>query len=283
MAQASAIAEGFVNQPLGDKMACGVAWAQHDAGYTNAPGSFFDQQHRVSSQPGRNDYNEVDTGEPGPPEDRPRRQLDDHALRQRTRPMRLCGRPDVGEHKITAIIGRLRRQVVQAAAPPGTIRQPGPDLCRRTRRWIDTDSDRLQLLLRHAVQLACYTTDDAGNFINTSQYIRKDRFKKTSQDSMATPARPLPGVSGCSMTARRATSAFTDRSAGGGDKCPAGRHHQLTKQLRAHRDYCLADATFDVTDKFSLTGHPLLQAKNSLQGSSGSAGYSNNRRGGCPP
>jgi outer membrane receptor protein involved in Fe transport len=290
-------AEGFVNQPLGENMAIRlVAWADHDAGYIdNTPGSFVFPTGNIRVDNAglvENDYNEVDTVGARA---QLKIDLDDNwtitpsLMGQRTQADGgFAADPTVGEHKIHRYYpeGSDDKWFQAAGTIQGTI--ANLDLTyagAHMRRWIDTDSDYSDYSFFYDTLFGygAYTTDDAGNFINTSQYIQgKDYFKKTSQElRFATPAenpvRLLGGVFYERQTHNIQQRYKIDRLAAATEVPGWPDTIWLTKQLRTDRDYAaFADVTFDITEKLSFTGGlRYYKYKNSLEGFFGfGSGYS---------
>ena len=290
-------AEGFVNQPLGDKMAVRlVAWAVHDAGYIdNTPGSFVFPTGNIrvtnANQVEKN-YNDVDTVGARAAL---KIDLDDNwtvtptLMGQRTQADGgFAADPTVGKHAIHRYYpeGSDDKWFQAAATIEGTISNLDITYAgAHMRRWIDTDSDYSDYSFFYDTLFGygAYTTDDAGNFINTSQYIQgKDYFKKTSQElRIATPAENRFKVIGGLFYDRQTHNIQQrykiDRLAAATEVPGWPDTIWLTKQLRTDRDYAaFADATFDVTEKFSIDGGiRFYKYKNSLQGFFGfGPGYS---------
>ncbi|HEX7946046.1 MAG TPA: TonB-dependent receptor [Phenylobacterium sp.] len=290
-------AEGFVNQPIGDKMAVRlVAWADHDAGYIdNTPGSFVFPTGNIAvnnaNQVEKN-YNEVDTVGARVAL---KIDLDDSwtvtptLMGQRTQADGgFAADPAVGKHAIHRYYpeGSDDKWFQAAATIEGTVSNLDITYAgAHMRRWIDTDSDYSDYSFFYDTLFGYgqYTTDDAGNFINTSQYIQgKDYFKKTSQEiRIATPAENRFKVIGGLFYDRQTHNIQQrykiDRLAAATEVPGWPDTIWLTKQLRTDRDYAaFADATFDVTDKLSIDGGiRFYKYKNSLQGFFGfGSGYS---------
>ncbi len=290
-------AEGFVNQPIGDKMAVRlVAWADHDAGYIdNTPGSFVFPTGNIrvtnANQVEKN-YNEVDTVGA-----RAALKIDlndswtvtPSLMGQRTQADGgFAADPTVGAHAIHRYYpeGSDDKWFQAAATIEGTVSNLDITYAgAHMRRWIDTDSDYSDYSFFYDTLFGYgqYTTDDAGNFINTSQYIQgKDYFKKTSQEiRIATPAENRFKVIGGLFYDRQTHNIQQrykiDRLAAATEVPGWPDTIWLTKQLRTDRDYAaFADATFDITDKLSIDGGiRFYKYKNSLQGFFGfGPGYS---------
>ncbi|MBL8772332.1 MAG: TonB-dependent receptor, partial [Phenylobacterium sp.] len=281
-------AEGFVNQPLGDRAAIRlVAWAQHDAGYIdNVPGSFVFPTGSVRVNNAREvekDYNEVDIVGA-----RAALKIDlneswtvtPQLMGQRTQADGgFAADPTVGDYKIRRYYPEGSDDKWAQAALTIEGQLANLDVLysgAHMRRWIDTDSDYSDYSYFYDVLFGygAYTTDNAGNFINTSQYIQgRDYFKKSSHElRIASPAENrFKAVAG--LFYQRQTHNIEQRYRidnlqdlievpGWNDTL------WLTKQLRTDRDYAaFVDATFDVTEQFSITGGVrFFKYKNSLQG-----------------
>jgi len=281
-------AEGFVNQPLGDRAAVRlVAWAQHDAGYIdNVPGSFVFPTGNIAvnnASQVENDYNEVDIYGARAAL---KIDLDDNwtvtpsLMGQRTdADGGFAADPSKGDLKISRYYPETADDKwVQAAL---TIEGQVGNLDilyagAHMRRWIDTDSDYSDYSYFYDVLFGygAYTTDNAGNFINTSQYIQgRDYFKKTSHEfRVATPAENrFKLVAGLFYQKQTHNIEQRYRIDNLQDLIEIPGWNDtlwLTKQLRTDRDYAaFADATFDLTEQFSLTGGiRFFKYKNSLEG-----------------
>jgi iron complex outermembrane receptor protein len=281
-------AEGMINQPLGDRAAVRlVAWAQHDAGYIdNVPGSFvFPTGNIAVNNAGQveDDYNEVDIYGARAAL---KIDLDENwtvtptLMGQRTEADGgFAADPSVGDYKVRryypeGVDDKWGQAALTIEGKIGNF-----DLLyagAHMRRWIDTDSDYSDYSYFYDVTAGygAYTTDNAGNFINTSQYIQgRDYFKKTSHEfRIASPAenrfKVVAGVFYQKQTHNIEQRYRIDNLQdlieipGWFDTL------WLTKQLRTDRDYAVfADATFDITDQFSIGGGiRFFEYKNSLQG-----------------
>lgn len=290
-------AEGFVNIPLHEKAAVRlVAWAEHDAGYIdNVPGSFVFPTGNIAVNNARqvkDDYNEVDTVGA-----RAALKIDLNdswsitpaLMGQRTQADGgFAADPSKGDLKISRYYPEgVDDKWVQAAA---TIegRVANLDVLyagAHMRRWIDSDSDYSDYSFFYDTLFGygAYTTDDAGNFINTSQFIRaRDYFKKTSHElRVASPTenrfKVVAGLFYQKQTHNIEQRYKIDNLAAATEVPGWNDTLWLTKQLRTDRDYAaFADGTFDITDQLSITGGiRFFKYKNSLQGFFGfGTGYS---------
>jgi len=281
-------AEGMINQPLGDRAAVRlVAWAQHDAGYIdNVPGSFVFPTGNIAvnnASQVENDYNEVDiygaraalkidldeNWTVTPALMGQRTDADGGFAADPTKGDLKISRyyPETGDDKWAQAALTIEGQVANF-----DILYAGAHM----RRWIDTDSDYSDYSYFYDVTAGygAYTTDNAGNFINTSQYIQgRDYFKKTSHEfRIASPAENrFKVVAGLFYQKQTHNIEQRYRIDNLQDLIEIPGWNDtlwLTKQLRTDRDYAaFADATFDITDKFSLTGGiRFFKYKNSLEG-----------------
>jgi outer membrane receptor protein involved in Fe transport len=290
-------AEGFVNIPLHEKAAVRlVAWAEHDAGYIdNIPGSFVFPTGNVAVNNAReveNDYNEVDTVGA-----RAALKIDlndswsvtPQLMGQRTQADGgFAADPRLGDLKIQRYYpeGSDDKWVQAAMTIEGKV--ANLDILyagAHMRRWIDTDSDYSDYSYFYDTLFGygAYTTDDAGNFINTSQYIQgRDYFKKTSHEfRVASPTenrfKVVAGLFYQKQTHNIEQRYRIDNLAAATEVPGWPDTLWLTKQLRTDRDYAaFADGTFDITDKLSVTGGiRFFKYKNSLEGFFGfGTGYS---------
>lgn len=289
-------AEGFVNIPLHEKAAVRlVAWAEHDAGYIdNIPGSFVYPTGSIpvnNAGEVENDYNEVDIVGA-----RAALKIDlaenwsvtPTLMGQRTQADGgFAGDPRLGDLKIQRYYPEgVDDKWVQAAM---TIEGQVANLDvlyagAHMRRWIDSDSDYSDYSYFYDTLFGygAYTTDDAGNFINTSQYIQgRDYFKKTSHElRVASPTenrfKVVAGLFYQKQTHNIEQRYRIDNLASATEVPGWPDTLWLTKQLRTDRDYAaFADGTFDLTDKLSVTGGiRFFKYKNSLEGFFGfGAGY----------
>lgn len=289
-------AEGFVNIPLHEKAAVRlVAWAEHDAGYIdNIPGSFVYPTGSIpvnNAGEVENDYNEVDIVGA-----RAALKIDlaenwsvtPTLMGQRTQADGgFAADPRLGDLKIQRYYPEgVDDKWVQAAM---TIEGQVANLDvlyagAHMRRWIDSDSDYSDYSYFYDTLFGygAYTTDDAGNFINTSQYIQgRDYFKKTSHElRVASPTenrfKVVAGLFYQKQTHNIEQRYRIDNLASATEVPGWPDTLWLTKQLRTDRDYAaFADGTFDLTDKLSVTGGiRFFKYKNSLEGFFGfGAGY----------
>ena len=281
-------AEGFVNQPLGERAAVRlVAWAEHDGGYIdNVPGSFVFPTGAVRVNNAREvekNFNEVDTVGA-----RAALKIDLNDSWTMT-PQLMGQRTQVdGSFAVDPAKGRLK---ISRYYPEGsddkwaqaamTIEGKVANLDvlyagAHMRRWIDTDSDYSDYSFFYDTLFGYgqYTTDDAGRFINTSQYIQgRDYFKKTSHEfRVASPAenrfKVVAGLFYQKQTHNIEQRYRIDNLARAVEVPNWPDTLWLTKQLRTDRDLAaFADATFDLTDKLSITGGiRFFEYKNSLEG-----------------
>jgi iron complex outermembrane recepter protein len=281
-------AEGMINQPLGDRAAVRlVAWAQHDAGYIdNVPGSFVFPTGNIAvnnASQVENDYNEVDIYGARAAL---KIDLDDNwsvtpqLMGQRTdADGGFAADPSKGDLKISRYYPETGDDKWVQAALTIEGKLANLDILyagAHMRRWIDGDSDYSDYSYFYDVVAGygAYTTDNAGNFINTSQYIQsRDYFKKTSHEfRVASPAENrFKVVAGLFYQKQTHNIEQRYRIDNLQDLIEIPGWNDtlwLTKQLRTDRDYAaFADATFDLTDKFSLTGGiRFFKYKNSLEG-----------------
>ncbi|WP_068877550.1 MULTISPECIES: TonB-dependent receptor [unclassified Phenylobacterium] len=290
-------AEGFVNIPLHEKAAVRlVAWAEHDAGYIdNIPGSFVYPTGSIpvnNAAEVENDYNEVDIVGA-----RAALKIDlaenwsvtPTLMGQRTQADGgFAADPRLGDLKIQRYYPEgVDDKWVQAAM---TIEGQVANLDvlyagAHMRRWIDSDSDYSDYSYFYDTLFGygAYTTDDAGNFINTSQYIQgRDYFKKTSHElRVASPTenrfKVVAGLFYQKQTHNIEQRYRIDNLAAATEVPGWPDTLWLTKQLRTDRDYAaFADGTFDLTDQLSITGGiRFFKYKNSLDGFFGfGLGYS---------
>ncbi|TAJ67936.1 MAG: TonB-dependent receptor [Phenylobacterium sp.] len=289
-------AEGFVNIPLHEKAAVRlVAWAEHDGGYIdNVPGSFVFPTGNIAvnnASQVKDDYNEVDTVGA-----RAALKIDLNdswsvtptLMGQRTQADGgFAADPSKGDLKISRYYpeGSDDKWVQAALAIEGKVANldvlyAGAHM----RRWIDTDQDYSDYSFFYDTLFGygAYTTDDAGNFINTSQYIQgRDYFKKTSHElRVASPTenrfKVVAGLFYQKQTHNIEQRYRIDNLASAVEVPGWPDTLWLTKQLRTDRDYAaFADGTFDLTDKLSITGGiRFFKYKNSLEGFFGfGAGY----------
>lgn len=290
-------AEGFVNIPLHEKAAVRlVAWAEHDGGYIdNVPGAFVFPTGNVAvnnaSQVEKN-YNEVDTVGA-----RAALKIDLNEswsvtptlIGQRTQADGgFAADPTKGDLKISryypeGVDDKWAQAALAIEGKVGSldILYAGAHM----RRWIDSDSDYSDYSFFYDTLFGygAYTTDDAGNFINTSQYIQaRDYFKKTSHEfRVASPTENrFKVVAGLfyQKQAHNIEQRYKIDNLAAASEVPGWPDTLwLTKQLRTDRDYAaFADGTFDITDKLSVTGGiRFFKYKNSLQGFFGfGAGFS---------
>jgi iron complex outermembrane receptor protein len=153
------------------------------------------------------------------------------------------------------------------------------------KRWVDTRQDYSDYSFFYDTLLGygAYLNDDAGNFINTSQYIQgKDYYTKQSHEfRVSTPVENRFRVVGGLFYERQTHNIQQryriDRLASSLEVPGWPDTLWLTKQLRTDRDYAVfGEASYDLTDKFSVTGGiRFFKSDNSLQGFFGfGTGYS---------
>ncbi|MBW8812069.1 MAG: TonB-dependent receptor [Caulobacterales bacterium] len=290
-------AEGFVNQPLTDKMAVRiVGWAVHDAGFIdNVKGTRTFPTGNITinnNQAAEDNYNDVDTYGARAAL---KIDLDDNwtvtpqIMAQRTEANGLFAYdPTVGKLKVTHFYPEKSddkwaqaTMTIQGKVSNLDLTYAGAYL----RRWIDTQSDYSDYSYFYDTMFGygAYITDDAGHFINSSQYIQgKDYFTKQSHEfRVTTPAdQKLRLVAG--LFYQRQTHNIQQRyridNLAGSLEVPGWPDTLwLTKQLRTDKDYAaFGEAAFDVTSKLTVTGGiRFFKAKNSLVGFFGfGPGYS---------
>lgn len=290
-------AEGFVNQPLGERAAIRlVGWALHDAG-------FIDNEQATLTYPtgpvtinnaalAENDYNEVDvygaraalridlneTWSVTPTLNAQRTEADGNFSYDpgrgyldvaRFRPERSDDKWFQAAATIEGAVSNL--DVVYAGA--------------YMKRWLDTESDYSDYAFFYDTLYGygAYWTDDAGRPNDITQYIQgKDYFTKQSHEfRVASPAENRFRVT-AGLFYQRQTHNIQQRYKI--DNLNAGTEVSgypdtiwLTKQLRVDRDYAaFADAGFDLTEKLTINaGIRFFKAKNGLEGFFGyGAGYS---------
>jgi outer membrane receptor protein involved in Fe transport len=298
-------AEGFVNQPLGDRAAVRlVAWAQHDGGYIdNVAGSLTFPTGPITINNSallENDYNEVDTVGARVAL---KIDLDDNWTitptlnAQRTQADGgFLNNPVVGKHRIQRFYpeGSDDKWAQAAATIEGKV--SNLDLVYAgayMKRWVDTRQDYSDYSFFYDTLLGygAYLNDDAGAFINTSQYIQgKDYYTKQSHEfRVSTPAenrlRMVGGLFYEKQTHNIQQRYRVDRLATSLEVPGWPDTLWLTKQLRTDRDYAIfGEASFDVSDRLSVTGGiRFFKSDNSLKGFFGfGTGYSSGTGvGGC--
>ncbi|MBI1197771.1 MAG: TonB-dependent receptor [Phenylobacterium sp.] len=291
-------AEGYVNMPLGDRMAIRlVAWGEHDGGYIDNVASTLTYPTgpvTINNAPYvEKNYNEVDiTGARAAL----KIDLDDNwtitpsLMGQRTEADGNFSADRYNKGKYAIARYRPERsddKWFQAAATiEGTV--SNIDLTYAgayMRRWIDTESDYSDYSYFYDTLFGygAYTTDNAGNPIDTTQYIQgKDYFTKQSHElRLATPSenrfKVVAGLFYQRQTHNIQQRYKIDNLADATEVPGWDDTLWLTKQLRIDRDYAaFADATYDVSDHLSITGGiRFFRYKNSLAGFFGfGTGYS---------
>lgn len=301
-------AEGYVNQPLGDRAAVRlVAWARHDGGYIdNVPGTLTypigvppDNLGPVTVNNARlveDDYNEVDVYGARAAL---RIDLDDNWTvtpslnAQRTETDGNFAfdpgkgdlnvsrfRPERGDDKwfqaamtIEGSVANL--DVVYAGA--------------YMKRWVDGESDYSDYSYFYDTLFGygTYWLDDADRPHDISQYIQsKDYYKKQSHElRVTTPAEHRARLT-AGLFYQRQTHNIQQRYKIDDLNAPTevpgwDDTIWLTKQLRVDRDYAaFGDLAFDVTDRLTLNGGiRLFKAKNSLAGFFGFSDFYSSRTG----
>jgi iron complex outermembrane receptor protein len=289
--------EGFVNQPIGDRVAVRlVGWAAHDGGYIdNVPGSLTFPTGNITINNSRlieKNYNDVDTVGA-----RVALKIDLDDNWTITPTLNVQRTQADGNFAINPALGGLK---VQRFYPEGsddkwaqaamTIegKLSNLDLVYAgayMKRWIDTRQDYSDYSFFYDTLFGygAYLNDDAGNFINTSQYIQgKDYFTKQSHEfRVSTPAenrfRVVGGLFYQKQTHNIQQRYRIDNLAASLEVPLWPDTLWLTKQLRTDKDYAaFGEASFDLTDKFSVTGGVrFFKSDNSLKGFFGfGLGYS---------
>ncbi|MDP3747139.1 MAG: TonB-dependent receptor [Phenylobacterium sp.] len=292
-----ASAEGFLNQPLGDRAAIRlVGWAVHDGGYIdNVPASFTYPTGNITVDNAafvEGNYNEVDTAGA-------RAALKIDLNDNWTVTPTLMGQRTQadGGFAINPALGKFKNSrfrpeqsddkwfqaslTVEGKVSNLDLTYAGAYM----KRWVDTESDYSDYSYFYDTLFGygAYLTDDGGNFIDTTQYIQgKDYYTKQSHElRLATPTDyRLHGLAGLfyqKQTHNIQQRYRVDRLATATEVPGWPDTLWLTKQLRTDRDYAaFVDATFDVTDQLSVTGGiRFFKSNNSLEGFFGfGTGYS---------
>ena len=280
------VAEGFVNLPLSDNAAVRlVGWHEHDAGYIdNVRGTRTFPTAGVTINNfarAKNDYNDVDTTGARAAL---KIDLDDSwtftptIMGQQQKSNGNFGfDPGVGDLKLTHFYpeGSKDRWVQAALTIEGKIGNfdmvfAGSYL----KRDVDTQQDYSDYSYFYDTAYGYYLTDDSGANINPAQFIDgKDAYKKQSVE--------LRVSSPQDQRLRYVVGGFVQRQQHGIEQryqvAGLGRSSEvsgwpdtlwLTEQTRIDRDSALfGEATFDFTEKLSLTGGlRFFRAKNSLAG-----------------
>jgi iron complex outermembrane recepter protein len=295
------VAEGFVNIPLSPTSAVRlVGWAEHDPGYIdNVAGrrcystGICDDNSKIAKK----NYNDVDTyGARGAL----RIDLNDNwtitpqLMAQRTKGNGLFAfDPKVGDLKLTHFypersddkFGQLAL-TVQGKIGNFDLTYAGAFLKRHDATQSDySDYSYFYDVLSQGATttFAEYFTDNAGNFINPSQFIQgKDRYQKYSNEvRLSSPVdQPLRFVGGLFQQRQQhgieqrymINNLATALSVTGWPDTL-----WLTEQVRVDRDYAaFGELTYDITPKLTgLVGVRFFKAKNSLAGFYGfSEGFS---------
>ncbi len=290
-------AEGFVNQPLGDRAAIRlVGWAVHDGGYVdNVPASFTYPTGAITVNNApfvEGNYNEVDTVGARAAL---KIDLDENwtvtptLMGQRTQADGgFAVNPALGKFKTS----RFRPEQSDDKWFQASLTVEGKvsnlDLTYAgayMKRWVDSESDYSDYSYFYDTLFGsgANLTDDGGNFIDTTQYIQaKDYYTKQSHElRLATPTDyRLHGVAGLfyqKQTHNIQQRYRVDRLATATEVPGWPDTLWLTKQIRTDRDYAaFVDGTFDVTDQLSVTGGiRFFKSHNSLEGFFGfGTGYS---------
>ncbi len=290
-------AEGFLNQPLGDRAAVRlVGWAVHDGGYIdNVPASITYPTGNVTVNNAafvEGDYNEVDTVGARAAL---RIDLDDNwtvtptLMGQRTQADGgFAADPALGQFKTS----RFRPEQSDDKWFQASLTVEGKvsnlDLVYAgayMKRWTDSESDYSDYSYFYDTLFGygAYWTDDAGNPIDITQYTQsKSYFTKQSHEfRVSTPTdyrlHAVAGLFYQKQTHNIQERYRVDRLATATEVPGWPDTLWLTKQLRTDRDYAaFVDATFDVTDQFSVTGGiRFFKSNNSLEGFFGfGTGYS---------
>lgn len=298
-------AEGYVNQPLGDRAAIRlVAWAKHDAGFIdNVPGTLTYPTGPITINNAalvEDDYNEVDvygaraalridlndSWTVTPQLMGQRTEADGGYAVDKAKGDYEISRfyPEQGDDKWYQAALTIEGQVANL-----DVLYAGALM----KRWTDSESDYSDYSYFYDTLFGygAYITDDAGNLTNSSQYIQsKHKYsKETHEIRVASPAENrFKVVAG--LFYQKQTDNIQERykidNLGAALEVPMWADTLwLTKQLRTDRDYAaFADATLDVTDRFSVTGGiRFFKYKNSLEGFFGfGTGYSSGTGvGGC--
>jgi outer membrane receptor protein involved in Fe transport len=302
-------AEGYVNQPLGDRAAVRlVAWAQHDAGYidnVSATRTYPTGPVTINNAAlAEDDYNEVDTYGARAAL---RIDLDDNwSITPTLNMQRTEGDggfnydPQRGDLKVARFRPeKLDDKWVQAAMTiEGAV--ANLDLVyagAHMKRWQDSETDYSDYAFFYDTLLGygAYWVDNAGNPHDISQYIQaKDYFTKQSHEfRVSTPADQRLRVTAGAFYQRQTHNIqqrYKIDDLADATEVPGWPDTiWLTKQLRIDRDYAVfADTTFDLTEQLSVSGGiRFFKSKNSLEGFFGfGTGYSSGTGvGGCfgPP
>ena len=288
-------AEGFVNQPISDRVALRVVgWYQHDAGYIdNVAGT---RTYGVSGVTINNvglaeeNYNDVDTlGARAALQI----DLDDNwtvtpqVMAQSQESNGIFGYdPHVGDLQVTHFYPETAKDkwvdaalTIQGKIANLDLTYAGAYLNRK----VDTQQDYTDYSYFYDEAYGAYVTDAAGDVINPSQVVRgHDRYTKQSHElRLASPAdwrfRFVTGLFYEKQTHNIEQNYFIQDF----DPALSVSGHPgdiwLTKQLRTDIDYAVfGELTFDITDRFAVTGGVrFFKADNSLKGFFGfGAGFS---------
>jgi len=289
--------QGFVNLPLGEKMAVRlVAWAEHDAGYIdNVPGTLTFPTGPITINNAKlveKDYNEVDIYGARAAL---KIDLDDNwtvtpqLMAQRTETDGgFANDPALGDYKVRRFYAEQADDKWGQAALTIEGQLANLDLTYNgsyLRRWTDAQSDYSDYSYFYDTLFGygAYIHDDAGNLINSSQYIQSRHYftKQSHELRIATPAdKPVRLLGG--LFYQRQTDNIEERYRidGLGSDLEVPKWPDtlwLTKQLRTDRDYAaFADGTWDISEHFAVTGGiRFFHYRNSLAGFFGfGPGYS---------
>jgi iron complex outermembrane receptor protein len=293
------VVEGFVNQPISDKIAVRlVGWAEHDGGYIdNVPntlsfptsGTTINNSARV-----KNDYNDVDTygGRAAL-----RIELDDNWVITPTimgQQQKVGGLfsydPSLGDLKVGHFYPESSNDrwgqaalTVEGQISNLDVTYAGSYL----KREVDSNADYTDYSFFYdtLTTYGAYWTDDAGNPVNPAQYIKgNDRYSKVSHEiRVATPQENRLRFVGGVFYQRQThgiTQDYMIDAIGESISVPGYPHTiWLTKQKRIDRDTAVfGELAYDITDKLTITGGiRFFKAHNTLKGFFGyGAGYSSN-------
>ncbi len=293
------VIEGFVNQPINDKIAVRlVGWAEHDGGYIDnvhntlfypTSGVTIDNSARV-----KKDYNDVDTygGRAAL-----RVELGDNwvitptVMAQAEKVHGLFAYdPDLGDLKVGHFYpeGSNDKWAQAALTVEGTISNldvvyAGSYL----KRTVHSESDYTDYSFFYdtLTTYGAYWTDDAGNPVDPSQYITaRDRYAKVSHElRVSTPQENRLRFIGGVFYQRQTHGILQDYQIDAlGESLTVTGHPNtiwLTQQKRIDRDTAaFGEVAFDITDQLTLTGGiRFFKAHNTLKGFFGfGAGYSSN-------
>nr|WP_165190047.1 TonB-dependent receptor [Caulobacter soli] len=293
------VAEGFVNQPISDKIAVRlVGWAEHDGGYIDNVANSLTYPTsgatRTNANRVKDNYNDVDTygGRAAL-----RVEVGDNWIITPT----IMGQqekvhglfsydPSLGDLKVGHFYpeGSNDKWGQAALTVEGKISNldvvyAGSYL----KRTVDSQSDYTDYSFFYdtLTTYGAYWTDDAGNPVDPSQYIKgKDSYSKVSHEiRVSTPQENRLRFVGGLFYQRQTHGIFQDYiiDALGESLSVPGYPHTiwLTQQKRVDRDQAaFGELAYDITDKLTITGGiRFFKAHNTLKGFFGyGAGYSSN-------